>query len=63
MYELLRFSRLTSYLRHREPDDQVGYSILIYRLTDAEITSALEGPPLEMLPKPELESEPADNAR
>lgn len=41
-YELLRFLRLCHYLRARGPDDHVGYSILIYRLSAAELHLALE---------------------
>lgn len=44
LYELLRFSRLCRYLQSRRPDAQAGYSILIYRLTDAEVAAALTGP-------------------
>jgi hypothetical protein len=43
-FNLLRFARLCHYLRVRQPDDNVGYSILIYRLTDAETAAALDGP-------------------
>jgi 4-amino-4-deoxy-L-arabinose transferase-like glycosyltransferase len=39
-YEQLRFGRLCAFLRQREPDDEVGYSILIYRLTDEEVRRA-----------------------
>jgi 4-amino-4-deoxy-L-arabinose transferase-like glycosyltransferase len=53
LFEELRLARLCSFLRSREPDDQVGYSILIYRLTDDEVAKALAGPPGELLPKPE----------
>ena len=49
-YEDLRFGRLCSFLRTREPDDEVGHSILIYRLTDADVAGALEGKPPELLP-------------
>lgn len=45
-----RFARLTAYLRRREPDDTVGYSILVYHLTDADLERALEGPPPESGP-------------
>ncbi|HXG09018.1 MAG TPA: hypothetical protein VNK04_04450, partial [Gemmataceae bacterium] len=45
LYEHVRLARLCAYLRQREPDDQVGYSILIYRLTDADVDKALHGPP------------------
>lgn len=40
----LQFARLCAYLRNREPDDFVGYSILIYRLTDKQVEDALLGP-------------------
>ena len=50
--EQLRFARLMAYLRHREPDDQVGWSILIHRLSDAEVQAALDGPPAELVPQP-----------
>ena len=42
-YEQLRFARLCHYLRARDPDAQIGYSINIYRLTPAEIAAAVEG--------------------
>ncbi len=62
-YRVLRFARLCSCLRQREPDDEIGYSILIYRLSDADIAAALEGPPCELLPEPEanLGDEPASD--
>jgi hypothetical protein len=44
-YDGLRLGRLCAALRRREPDAQVGYSILIYRLTDSEARRALEDPP------------------
>jgi hypothetical protein len=50
--EQLRFARLMAYLRRREPDDQVGWSILVYRLSDAEVRDALEGAPAELVPQP-----------
>jgi hypothetical protein len=43
--EHLRFGRLCAGLHRRTPDDEVGYSILIFRLTDAEVRGYLEGPP------------------
>lgn len=42
-YEALQFGRLCHLLEHREPDDSIGYSILIYHLTDEEIQTALYG--------------------
>lgn len=42
-FERLRFARLCHYLRARQPDAQPGYSILVYRLTQAEIDAALNG--------------------
>jgi hypothetical protein len=50
IFDHLRFGRLTAYLRRREPDDDVGHSILIYRLTDADVREALYGPPAELAP-------------
>jgi hypothetical protein len=36
-YDRLRAARLMALLRAREPDHQIGFSILIYRLSDADI--------------------------
>jgi 4-amino-4-deoxy-L-arabinose transferase-like glycosyltransferase len=41
----LRFGRLCHYLRDRAPDAEVGYSILIFRLTGDDIRQALAAPP------------------
>lgn len=43
-FDQLRTGRLVAFLRRRQPDAMVGYSILIYRLTDAEVAEALQGP-------------------
>ncbi len=43
-FDELRLGRLAAFLRRRAPDAEAGYSILIYRLTDADVTRALEGP-------------------
>lgn len=43
-YNQLRFARLCHYLRVRPPDDQIGYSILIFRLSAEEIAGATTGP-------------------
>ena len=50
LVEHLRFARVCAFLRRREPDDNVGYSILIYRLSDQDVREALYGPPAELLP-------------
>ncbi|MBS0664165.1 MAG: glycosyltransferase family 39 protein [Verrucomicrobia bacterium] len=42
-HDLLRFARLCHYLRARQPDANIGYSILIYRLTAEEIAAATTG--------------------
>lgn len=42
--EQLRFARLCRYLRDRTPDAEVGYSILIFRLTGRDLARALAGP-------------------
>ena len=49
-YKKLRFGRLSAWLRHhRKPDDNVGHSILIWRLNQAELDEALNGTPAEMV--------------
>jgi hypothetical protein len=48
-FEKLRFGRLCAWLRHHGvPDDNVGHSILIWRLDAADLHQALFGPPAEM---------------
>jgi 4-amino-4-deoxy-L-arabinose transferase-like glycosyltransferase len=42
-YEALRFARLCPYLQVRGPDANVGYSILIFRLSAAEVSAATAG--------------------
>jgi hypothetical protein len=42
-HDALRFARLCYYLRLRQPDAQIGYSILIYRLSAEEVTDATAG--------------------
>jgi hypothetical protein len=37
----MRLARLCAYLRHRTPDDEVGYSILIYRLSEKDVQQAI----------------------
>jgi hypothetical protein len=40
-FQQYRFAKLCAYLRRREPDAQVGHSILIYRLTGDDLERAL----------------------
>jgi len=47
-FEMTRFARLTAWLRQREPDGNIHHSILIYRLTEADLARALDGPPPEL---------------
>jgi hypothetical protein len=51
LFDEFRFARLCAFLRRRAPDDSAGYSILLYRLTAAEIHEALDGPPAELVPE------------
>lgn len=44
-----RFARLCAFLRQREPDDQVGYSVLIYRLDDQDVRRAIDGEAAELI--------------
>jgi len=48
LYEQARFARLAGYLRQREPEAQINYSILIYQLTAADLDRALNRPVSEM---------------
>jgi Dolichyl-phosphate-mannose-protein mannosyltransferase len=50
IFERLRFERLCAYLRHRAPDAQVGYSILVFDLGDEDVDQALYGAPAELTP-------------
>jgi hypothetical protein len=46
-YYDFRLSRLNTFLLRRPPDDLINYSVLVYRLTAADLAQALDGPPLE----------------
>jgi len=61
-FDELRFARLSAYLRRREPDHQIGYSILIFRLTDEDVLEALTGPPAELVPQAAIEGVEAGDA-
>jgi len=50
-FNILQSGRLRAYLRHRQPDADVGRSILIFRLSAADLDAALRGPPAELLPQ------------
>jgi hypothetical protein len=56
LYLELRLARLCAFLRQREPDANVGHSILIYKLSNEDIKRALEGPPAELLPECEADA-------
>jgi hypothetical protein len=47
-HEYLRFRRLAAFLRQREADDNVGYSILVYHVSADELARAVDGPPVEL---------------
>jgi hypothetical protein len=40
-YETLRFAKLAAALRKRPPDETIGHSILIYRLSDRDLVNIL----------------------
>lgn len=44
-YDGLRFARLCHYLRASQPDAVIGWSIFVYRLNAADLTTALDGAP------------------
>jgi hypothetical protein len=56
-YESLRFSRLCHFLQLRPPDARIGYSILIFRLSDEE-ASLVTDAPLPVLNARILRSQP-----
>ncbi len=43
-YHRLRSARLFAFLRRREPDARIGFSINVYRLSDADVERALNTP-------------------
>ena len=43
-YDALRLARLTAFLRERRPEAMIGYSILVFRLTEGEVNAAVNGP-------------------
>jgi hypothetical protein len=47
-FEEYRFCRLAAFLRHRAPDAEINYSILVYHLSANEVASALDGPAPEL---------------
>jgi tetratricopeptide (TPR) repeat protein len=47
-FTILQASRLRAFLRHRPPDATVGSSILVFRLSAADLERALVGPPAEL---------------
>jgi hypothetical protein len=49
-FEEFRFARLTAYLRKREPDEELDFSVLVYRLGEADLAKALGGPAPESGP-------------
>jgi len=44
----LRFARLCSYLRKRQPVEEIGNSILVFQLNQRELDHALYGSPIEL---------------
>jgi tetratricopeptide (TPR) repeat protein len=49
-FNRLQAGRLRAFLRHRVPDADIGRSILIFRLSAADLGQALAGPPAELEP-------------
>ena len=47
-FEEYRFGRLTAFLRTRNPDNEINFSVLVYHLTDEDLRHAFEGPPPEL---------------
>ena len=49
---MTRLGRLVAYLRERDWDEQINFSIMVYRLDDAQLQEALYGPPPELARPP-----------
>lgn len=47
-FNILQAGRLRAFLRHRPPDATIGGSILVFRLSAADLERALIGPPAEL---------------
>ena len=47
-FEMLQFGRLDHYLENREPLEVIGGSLLVFKLTDAEVGFALNAPLAEL---------------
>lgn len=50
IYGSLRFGRLCHFLRQLVPDEQIGHTILIYKLSEKDLRSAIDLPISEDLP-------------
>ncbi len=50
LFDQLRFNRLCAHLRRREPDGRVTHGLLLYELSAAELSAALDGPPPALAP-------------
>jgi tetratricopeptide (TPR) repeat protein len=61
-FNILQSGRLRAFLRHREPDANVGRSILIFRLSASDLDAALRGPPAELLPESWMERDSRGDA-
>jgi len=56
-FNTLQAGRLRAFLRHREPAANVGGSFLVFRLSDADLSRALAGPPSELAARSWKESD------
>lgn len=51
-YEALQFGRLVHHLQERKPDEVIAGSLLIFRLSDADVAQALYAPLTDLPPGP-----------
>jgi hypothetical protein len=49
-FEVMQFGRLSVFLQGREPLQVIGGSLLVFKLSDAEVAAALYGPPKPAAP-------------
>lgn len=57
-FDQLRFGRLCLYLQHRQPDAIVGHVFFVYRLSQAEVDTALAAPWRDIAARPAQASAP-----
>jgi hypothetical protein len=56
-FNILQAGRLKAFLRQQSPDTTIGGSVLVWRLSQTQIDTAIDGPPVELAEQSWLERE------